>query len=202
LDDQGQAFLYYGSATGLGQAAHPIGKGARTSSYGYAVGTAGDVNGDGYDDVIVGTHYFDSRTLKRAYLYLGSATGLGRPVAWSFEPDEGYAGSAVGTAGDVNGDGFADVIVGDDSFWDPGEVHGFFGSQDGPSLTPDWSLEGNTDQAELGESVGTAGDVNGDGYDDVITGARSYGRVYYHLGPGARSAPLPGRAIAGRVSFP
>jgi hypothetical protein len=149
------------------------------------VGTAGDVNGDGYDDVIVGTYWFDSMLLPRAYLYLGSAAGLDKHIAWAFESDEGYSGGAVGS-GDVNGDAFADVMVGDGGFRDPGVTWGFFGSADGPSLIPDWSLEGNTDQTELGTSVGTAGDTNGDGYDDVIIGARSYGRVYYHLGSEAK----------------
>ena len=150
------------------------------------MGTAGDVNGDGYDDVIVGTHWFYSRPPRRAYVYLGSAAGLDKQVAWAFESDLSYSGGAVGTAGDVNDDGFADIMVGSSDFREPGEANGFFGSADGPSLTPDWYLQGNTDQTELGASVGTAGDTNGDGYDDVIVGARSYGRVYYHLGSGAK----------------
>jgi hypothetical protein len=110
---------------------------------------------------------------------------LDREVAWTFESAVPYSGRAFGTIGDINGDGYADIAVGV-MFGGPGEAHGFFGSADGPSLTPDWSLEGNMDLTGLGASVGAAGDTNGDGYDDVIVGSDVSGRVYYHLGSGAK----------------
>src|SRR6185295_2165171 len=107
------AFIFYGSASGLGHVAHPIEREGhpRTKGYGHAVGTAGDVNGDGYDDVIVGTFWYDAIPLQRAYLYLGSAAGLDREVAWTFESAVPYSGRAFGTIGDINGDGYADIAV-------------------------------------------------------------------------------------------
>jgi hypothetical protein len=80
------------------------------------VNTAGDVNGDGYADVIVGAPLYDNGQTDegRAYVYLGSTTGLTTTASWTAESDQAGAnfGNAVGSAGDVNGDGLADVIVG------------------------------------------------------------------------------------------
>jgi hypothetical protein len=84
---------------------------------GFSAGTAGDVNGDGYADVILraeGLSPFD-KWGSRAYVYLGSATGLTTGAAnWTVETEQAWPfyGRSVGTAGDVNGDGYAEVIVG------------------------------------------------------------------------------------------
>ncbi|HSN77022.1 MAG TPA: integrin alpha, partial [Anaerolineae bacterium] len=86
------------------------------AEFGVAVGTAGDVNGDGYADVIVGAWLYDNGQTDegRAFVYHGSAAGLSTTAAWTAESDQDYAefGGSVGTAGDENGDGYADVIVG------------------------------------------------------------------------------------------
>src|SRR6185369_690605 len=87
-------------------------------------------------------------------------------------------GRAVSTAGDVNGDGYADVIVGSPVFANgqAGEGRTFLyrGSASGLSPTPHWTDESNQAFALFGFAVGTAGDVNGDGYADVIVGAYAY----------------------------
>ncbi len=89
------------------------------------MGTAGDVNGDGYSDVIVGAHHYDNSQTDEgaAFVWYGSATGLvasGTPTNadWTAESDQASArlGLCVGTAGDVNGDGYSDVIVGADRY--------------------------------------------------------------------------------------
>ncbi len=105
-------------------------------------------------------------------------------------------GKSVNAAGDVNGDGFGDIIIGAPNHSGPGVSKGaaslFFGGPGGPSQTPDWIVENANGQAtEFGQVVGCAGDVNGDGYDDVFVTAPSeraalnnFGTVrIFHGGP-------------------
>ncbi len=84
--------------------------------FGASVASAGDVNGDGFGDVIVGAPNYDNGQTNegRAFVYLGSGTGLQTYAAWAAESDQAEARFAysVASAGDVNGDGFGDVIVG------------------------------------------------------------------------------------------
>jgi hypothetical protein len=167
------------------------------ASFGMSVATAGDVNGDGYSDVIVGASYYDNGEAEegRAYVYLGSPDGLSTVEAWVAESDQESTlfGYSVATAGDVNGDGYSDVIVGARSYENgninEGGAFVYLGSADGLSEVAAWTAEGNQTGARFGESVATAGDVNGDGYSDVIVGARWYdngytneGRAYVYLG--------------------
>jgi len=80
------------------------------------VATAGDVNGDGYSDVIVGAEQYDNGEADegRAFVFVGSAAGLGTHAAWLAEGNHvsAWFGHSVSTAGDVNGDGYSDVVVG------------------------------------------------------------------------------------------
>ena len=84
----------------------------------------------------------------------------------------------MGSAGDVNGDGYADVIVGavdyDNDQTNEGRAYVYFGDSTGLSAAPNWTVESDQDGTKFGCSVGTVGDVNGDGYSDVIVGAYLY----------------------------
>lgn len=170
-----RAFAYYGGADGLPEAADWIGEGeCGPAKFGYCVSTAGDVNGDGYDDVIIGAPGQD-----RAYVYYGGPNGLSgtafRRVV-SAEPLERF-GESVSTAGDVNGDGYDDVIIGAPDYAEEyrgGRVLVYYGSAGGLSSVPAWRVEYPLMGAHFGCSVSAAGDVNGDGYDDVIAGASHY----------------------------
>jgi hypothetical protein len=146
-----------------------------TEGFGESVASAGDVNGDGYDDLIVGGNYTSEPSIGEAKLFLGSATGLSPVPARRVHDGPGAFGWSVSAAGDVNGDGYSDVIVGapyfDDLWTDQGAAYLYLGLPSGLSTTPAWTVEGSETGALLGWSVGTAGDVNGDGFADVVVGA-------------------------------
>jgi hypothetical protein len=195
--DEGRAFAYLGSPAGLGATPSWTAESDQAASYFGTVGTAGDVNGDGFSDVIVGASSYDNGQDEegRAYVYLGSAAGLAATPAWTVEgnADQAELGSAVGTAGDVNGDGYADVIVGAPGWYNfelyEGKADVYLGSASGLSTIRAWTAEGNSETAHFGFAAGCAGDVNGDGYSDVIVGAYGYdgsaggeGASYVYLG--------------------
>ncbi|MBK8553955.1 MAG: FG-GAP repeat protein [Ignavibacteria bacterium] len=147
--------------------------------FGNSVSTAGDVNGDGYSDVIIGALEFDNGQINEgaAFLYHGSSSGCSAFSNWSTEGNQVDAsfGTSVSSAGDVNGDGYSDVIIGslfyDNGQTDEGRAYVYHGSASGLSVTSDWIAESNNDSSYFGISVSSAGDVNGDGYSDVIVGA-------------------------------
>jgi hypothetical protein len=203
--DEGRAWVFGGSAAGLAATPAWSAEGNQDFSFfGDSVASAGDVNGDGYSDVIVGADFFDngSGDEGRALGYLGSAAGLSPTPSWTAEGAQvnGRFGCSVSTAGDVNGDGYSDVVVG---AWvadngEPGEGRAFayLGSPAGLSTTAAWTGEGGQADARYGRSVATAGDVNGDGYSDIIVGAMEYdngiagaGRAYVYVGSPLGLAP-------------
>jgi hypothetical protein len=176
--DAGQAFTLEWTADGD----------TNGEQLGYAVGTAGDVNGDGIADVIVGAPY-DTQDFYRegtVYVYHGSTGGLPNsnfPADWKVSSGQQgtFFGGAVSTAGDVNGDGCDDVIIGARDYKNPiistgtyGAAFVYYGAPTGLSATPGWTLLGEQKDSYLGISASTAGDVNGDGYADVVIGASGY----------------------------
>ncbi|HOW51996.1 MAG TPA: integrin alpha [bacterium] len=181
--DEGAAFIYHGSATGVGaQYARRLEMDQAGAWFGYSVASAGDVNGDGYGDVVVGAFLYDNGQTDEgaAFIYHGSANGIGMTADRTIEPDQAgaYFGYSVASAGDVNGDGFDDVVVGaylyDHGQTDEGAVFIYHGSVNGCGAVYDRMIEPDQAGANFGAAVASAGDVNGDGYDDVIVGARSY----------------------------
>lgn len=184
----GCAYLYLGSPTGPSTspdwtATSTFQNSVSSAVFGSSVASAGDVNGDGFDDVIVGALSDGPTAAGRAYLYFGSSTGLSTTPAW-ITPDldqrQGQAsqGSAVASAGDINGDGYSDIIVSAPMFTSgaksAGRVFVYYGSPTGPSPQADWTADGNQTGEDFGHSVASAGDVNGDGFGDVIIGADQF----------------------------
>ena len=196
--DEGAAFVYHGSSSGLSLTSNWSAESNQVDArFSYSVSTAGDVNGDGYSDVIVGAYLFDNGQLNEgaAFVYHGSASGLSLASNFSAESNKvsAFFGWSVSTAGDINGDGYSDVIVGAYGFDDGQSLEGsafvYHGSASGLSLTSNWNAESNQSGATFGFSVSTAGDVNGDGYSDVIIGAQLFdngevneGRAFVYQG--------------------
>ncbi len=192
--NEGIAYIYHGSASGLSATPNWSQEGNLDwARFGYSIKSAGDVNGDGYGDVIVGAPYsgYSGYHEGRAWVYLGSSSGVSTTAVWSVEgtQDNEFFGYSVGCAGDVNGDGFSDIIVGATDDTQNGWAHVFYGSASGLSSTAAWFTESDQDSALLGSSVSNAGDVNGDGFSDVIIGAPNFdngesdqGRVYVFHG--------------------
>jgi hypothetical protein len=180
LDREGSVFVYYGNPVAPADVPDwHYTSGAAGSLFGSAVSSAGDVNNDGCDDLIIGAYRYKNGEAGEgaAFLFLGSHGGLSATPSWSYESNvkEAQFGYAVSSAGDVNHDGFDDVLIGANTYAlgqvNEGAAFLFYGSASGLSPLPDWSYESNQDAALLGSSVSAAGDVNHDGFDDVLVGA-------------------------------
>jgi len=193
-------FIIQGDApadlSSLGTAGFIIQGDAASDRAGYSVSSAGDVNGDGIDDLIVGAPNGDDGgiTAGEAYVIFGTAGATRANVDLSSLGSAGfiiqgnvvldYSGFSVSSAGDVNGDGFDDVIV-SAHYGDPGgysyagQAYVVFGTAGATRANIDLSnlgdagftIEGEAAGDRAGQSVSAAGDINGDGIDDLIVGA-------------------------------
>jgi Ca2+-binding RTX toxin-like protein len=212
----GESYVVFGKASGWGAAIDLATIAAGTGGFvihgqdsldssGGSVASAGDINGDGFDDLIIGAASGDAAGIAKAnagesYVVFGKATGwtaaidlatiaggTGGFVIYGRDSAD-TSGISVDTAGDINGDGFADLIIGadrsrgaDNAKRSAGESYVVFGQGAGWGAAIDLeSVAGGTggfviygrDESDYsGGSVASAGDVNGDGFDDLIIGA-------------------------------
>jgi hypothetical protein len=214
---EGAVLVFHGGASGISSAPAttlPNPDGQADARFGSAVGWAGDVNADGFADLIVGAPWQDNPTFNEgnAFVYHGSASGL--PVAPTTRlevapgQERAYFGTSVAGTGDVDADGFADVLVGAPSYdsgtADEGAAFWFRGDAAGVSAAPSRILDNPDNQANahFGQALAAGGDINGDGYADVMVaapdqdaGAADEGNVFvYHGGPAGIPA-LPAATV-------
>jgi hypothetical protein len=165
---------------------------AQYASNGYFVSSAGDVNGDGYGDVVtvetIG-HGSDSEAL----LYFGSAAGpRTQPLVTTDLGNNNGVGAAAGV-GDINGDGYADyAMMGQ---YSPSGIYLALGGASGPSLVSNsWPLP--TSASTI--AFAAPGDVNGDGVDDVLVGDLGHDATYVYLGDRTKDLQMmPSQTLTG-----
>jgi hypothetical protein len=162
---------------------------AQGDQLGYSVSGAGDVDNDGYDDVVVGVPLSDALTPDAGYMWVFSGY-TGNWVAGGASAASGdLFGASVSGAGDVNDDGYADWIVGAPFNDNGGDASGRAAVYSGPFGNQIWAFTGGAAGDQFGTSVSGAGDVNNDGYDDLIVGTPMHdylginsGKAYVYSG--------------------
>jgi len=193
----GAAFIYLG-----GPAADNVADlilGGPSGFFGIAVSGAGDVNGDGYDDVIVGARYNGGGNAGAAFVYYGGP-GADNVADLTLNGQSGeWFGDSVSGGGDINGDGYDDLLVGAPNSnldgTNAGRAYAYFGGPGADGIA-DLILLGDFEK-RLGSSVSIAGDLDGDGFDDLIAGAPlGIGTTYVYRG-GVSPDNIPDAALYG-----
>ncbi len=178
----GSVSVFHGSATGVQPTVARLYEGVTAGDeFGDEASTAGDVNNDGFGDLLVGAPKASPRARMSAgavSVYHGSRDGLTAAPARLLESAEAGSqfGTAVASARDINGDGFGDVVIGAYQASPGGRTYAggasvYFGGMSGVAAVAARVLDGIEPNDEFGEAVAGAGDLNGDGFSDLLVGA-------------------------------
>ena len=213
----GDSYVVFGKASGFAAEIDLAAVAAGTGGFvihgqdasddsGISVSSAGDINGDGFDDLIIGAFHADGPGNTRnyagdSYVVFGHAGAFAAEIDLAAvaagnggfvihgEDTNDESGRSASSAGDINGDGFDDLIIGAFTGAGPGNTRNLagdsyvvFGHAGGFGAEIDLAavaagnggfvIHGQDTTDESGISVASAGDVNGDGFDDLIIGAR------------------------------
>jgi hypothetical protein len=208
-DKAGRVYLYYGNAKELMDTSYDLIFAAENPAddFGIAIG-CGDVDNDGYGDILVGARHFPAANPRqgRAYLYYGSSKSN-----MDAKADKIFKAESKGTiffgqdiiCTDQNKDGYDDIVIGAQGYnGRQGRAYLYYGNMRANLDTvPDKTFDGEMEWSDYGFAI-LNGDINGDNNDDIVIGAdhirKQTGRAYVYWGnrlsgPG----PKPGRIFTG-----
>ncbi len=192
----GQVSVFMGTSAGLRNNNTPVlSSPASISSFGENLSAAGDLNGDGYADLVVGSE-------NGAFVYLGGPGNIPTSPSITLPVPTGSSrfGGHVAGAGDVNRDGYGDLLVSDPGV---GKVYLYLGSATGPGTAPTLTITARVTGGNFGGWAATAGDVNGDGYADVVITDYQKTAAYVYTGSsiGTGLVNSPTTSLSGASSF-
>ncbi|MGF1466419.1 MAG: FG-GAP-like repeat-containing protein [Sandaracinaceae bacterium] len=200
----GRCYVYLGTEAGLALTpTRSLRPDEQARGIGESVAGAGDVNGDGYADLLIaadGATYLDRA---RVFLHLGGPAGVGVDPATTIapEPDDRGFGALAASAGDVNADGYADVVLGGATGTLEGFARVYRGSSEGLRSGTPWALRIPDGEEALPRAVIGAGDVDGDGYADLAVGGFGdptfTGRLFLFRGGPEGPGAAPAAAVVG-----
>ncbi len=191
----GVVWISYGSAAGLGSATEW--SSSTKQWYGNAV-AVGDYNGDGYDDLTVCAYGYSSAT-GRGYVYHGSASGVSSTVRTTLAGSASSSFCFAADPVDVNGDGFDDLAVGAPNVSSSaGRVYVYHGSASGLSSSASATLAGVAGATNVGLGVSNAGDLNGDGYEDLVASTNGYTYAFVFEGSASGASTTIAAQVAGQ----